>query len=164
MPAPQKLWSDAIQVDAQEGDQFIRKGKVERLLVLHFRAGNPDHPTNPLRDEMLADFTIETSILLARELGFTSTRFMRSSELSNVDGQKTDRVINVLKQVGATHYLCGPSASSYMEPEKFASAGISFEYIQYNYPEYPQLHPPYDQFVSILDLLFMTGKDAIKYF
>ena len=116
------------------------------------------------KDEMLADFTIETSILLARELGFTSTRFMRSSELSNVDGQKTDRVINVLKQVGATHYLCGPSASSYMEPEKFASAGISFEYMQYNYPEYPQLHPPYDQFVSILDLLFMTGKDAIKYF
>lgn len=116
------------------------------------------------KDEMLADFTIETSILLARELGFTSTRFMRSSELSNVDGQKTDRVINVLKQVGATHYLCGPSASSYMEPEKFASAGISFEYMQYHYPEYPQLHPPYDQFVSILDLLFMTGKDAIKYF
>ena len=116
------------------------------------------------KDEMLADFTIETSILLARELGFTSTRFMRSSALSNVDGQKTDRVINVLKQVGATHYLCGPSASSYMEPGKFASAGISFEYMQYNYAEYPQLHPPYDQFVSILDLLFMTGKDAIKYF
>lgn len=116
------------------------------------------------KDEMLADFTIETSILLARELGFTSTRFMRSSELSNIDGQKTDRVINVLKQVGATHYLCGPSASSYMEPEKFAAAGISFEYMQYNYPEYPQLHPPYDPFVSILDLLFMTGKDAVKYF
>jgi hypothetical protein len=116
------------------------------------------------KDEMLADFTIETSILLARELGFISTQFMRSSELSNVDGQKTDRVINVLKQVGATHYLCGPSASSYMEPEKFVEAGISFEYMQYNYPEYPQLHPPYDQFVSILDLLFMTGKEAIKYF
>lgn len=116
------------------------------------------------KDDMLADFTIETSILLARELGFTSTRFMRSSELANVDGQKTDRVINVLKQVDATHYLCGPSASSYMEPEKFAAAGISFEYMQYNYPEYPQLHPPYDPFVSILDLLFMTGKDAIKYF
>ena len=116
------------------------------------------------KDEMLADFTIETSILLACELGFTSTRFMRSSELSNIDGQKTDRVINVLKQVGATHYLCGPSASSYMEPEKFTAAGILFEYMQYNYPEYPQLHPPYDQFVSVLDLLFMTGKDALKYF
>lgn len=116
------------------------------------------------RDEFLADFTIETSIRLACELGFTSARFMRSSELSNIEGQKTDRVINVLKRVGATHYLCGPSASSYMEPEKFDAAGITFEYMQYDYPEYPQLYPPYDPFVSILDLLFMKGNQAGEYF
>lgn len=116
------------------------------------------------RYECLADFTIETSIALARELGFTSTRFLRSSELSNLQGQKTDRVISVLKQVGATHYICGPSASSYMEPEKFAAAGITFEYMQYNYPEYSQLYPPYDPFISILDLLFMTGRGAGSYF
>ncbi len=116
------------------------------------------------RDEFLADFTIETSIRLACELGFTSARFMRSSELSNIEGQKTDRVINVLKRVGATHYLCGPSASSYMEPEKFDTAGITFEYMQYDYPEYPQLYLPYDPFVSILDLLFMTGAKAGEYF
>jgi len=115
-------------------------------------------------DEFLADFTIKSTIVLARELGMTSTRFMRSSELSDIEGQKTDRVISVLKQVGATHYLCGPSASSYMEPEKFAAAGISFEYMEYNYPEYPQLHPPYDMYVTILDLMFMTGKDALQYF
>ena len=116
------------------------------------------------RDEFLADFTIGTSIRLARELGFTSTRFMRSSELTNIEGQKTDRVINVLKRVGATHYICGPSASSYMEPEKFDAAGITFEYMEYNYPEYSQLYPPYDPYVSILDLLFMAGSRAGEYF
>jgi hypothetical protein len=115
-------------------------------------------------DEFLADFTIETSILLARELGFTSTRFMRSSQMAGLEGKKTDRVISVLQQVGATHYICGPSASSYMEPEKFARAGITFEYIQYDYPEYPQLHPPYDPYVSILDLLFMAGPRAGEFF
>ena len=116
------------------------------------------------RDEFLADFTIETSIMLARELGFTSTRFMRSSELTGLDGQKTDRVISALKQVGATHYICGPSASSYMEPQKFAEAGITFEYMQYDYPEYPQLHPPYDPYVSILDQLCMLGPRAGEFF
>ena len=116
------------------------------------------------RDEFLADFTIETSIRLARELGFTSTKFMRSSELTNLEGQKTDRVISVLKQVGATHYICGPSASSYMEAEKFDDAGITFEYMQYDYPEYPQMYPPYDPYVSILDLMFMTGNEAGDYF
>ena len=115
------------------------------------------------RDEFLADFTIESSIALARELGITSTRFMRSSELPHVEGRKTDRVVDVLKRVGATHYICGPSASSYMEPEKFDAAGITFEYMEYNYPEYPQLYPPYDPYISVLDLMFMTGKDALNH-
>jgi hypothetical protein len=89
---------------------------------------------------------------------------MRSSELSGLQGQKTDRVIDVLKRVGATYYICGPSASSYMEPGKFDAVRIPFEYMQYNYPEYPQLYPPYDPYISILDLMFMTGKSANKYF
>ena len=114
--------------------------------------------------EFLADFTIEASIILAHELGFTSTRFLRSSDLSNIEGHATDRLINVLRELGATHYLSGPSAVGYMEPEKFAAAGITFEYLQYNYPEYSQLHPPYDPFVSILDLMFMTGSNASSYF
>ena len=116
------------------------------------------------RYELLADFTIETTARLACELGFNSTRFLRSSELPNIEGQGTDRLISLLTQLGAKHYMSGPSAIEYMEPEKFAAAGITFEYMQYNYPEYPQLYPPYDPYVSILDLLFMTGKDASGYF
>jgi hypothetical protein len=115
------------------------------------------------RDEFLADFTIETSIILARELGFTSTRFMRSSQMPDIRGQKTDRVIHILKRVGSTHYICGPSASSYMEPEKFELAGITFEYMEYKYPEYSQLYPPYEPYVSILDLMFMMGKESCSY-
>jgi hypothetical protein len=114
-------------------------------------------------DEFLADFTIDTSISLARTLGITSTQFMRSSELRDITGQKTERIINILKQVGATQYLSGPSATSYIEPEKFQQAGITLEYIDYKYPEYPQLYPPFDPYVSIVDLLFMTNTDALTY-
>jgi hypothetical protein len=112
------------------------------------------------RDECLADFTIETTILLSRELGITSTRFLRSSDLPGIQGVKTDRLIQILKQVGASHYLSGPSARDYIEQEKFDGAGITLEYMEYNYPEYPQLYPPFDSYVTILDLLFMTGKDS----
>ncbi len=114
------------------------------------------HPEN------LADFTIETTIALARALGINNTKFIRSSEL-NTSGQKTDHLIQVLKAVGATHYISGPSAQDYIEDEKFNQAGITLEYMVYNYPEYTQLYPPFEPQVSILDLLFMTGPDAIKY-
>ena len=116
------------------------------------------------RDEFIADFTVEITIKLARELGNNHTRFMRSSELDGVAGEKTDRLIQVLKRVGATHYISGPSAQDYIETEKFAAADITLEYMRYDYPEYPQLYPPYDPFVSVLDLLFMVGSDAARYF
>ncbi len=113
-------------------------------------------------DEFLADFTIDFTMALAAELGNHHTRFMRSSELK-VDGQKTDRLLAVLAAVGADEYISGPSAQDYIETEKFQQAGIRLEYMVYNYPEYPQLYPPFDPHVSILDLLFMTGPEAPKY-
>jgi hypothetical protein len=115
------------------------------------------------RDEFLADFTIDFTVALARELGNSHTRFMRSSEIPGIDGQKTDRLIQILQAVEATHYISGPSASDYIEKEKFDAAGITLEYMEYNYPEYPQLYPPFDPHVSILDLLFMTGSEASGY-
>ena len=114
-------------------------------------------------DEFLADFTIELTIALARELGNTHTRFLRSSEIGGITGQKTDRLIQILQAVEATHYISGPSAKDYIEPEKFKAAGITLECIQYNYPEYPQLYPPFDSQISVLDLLFMTGSEAPNY-
>jgi hypothetical protein len=115
------------------------------------------------RDESIADLTIETTMALTRELGNTHTRFMRASELEGINGQKTERLIQILTRVGATHYISGPSARDYIEQDKFSAAGISLEYIVYDYPEYPQLYPPFDSNVSIMDLLFMTGEDAMRY-
>ncbi|MFL7869085.1 MAG: WbqC family protein [Anaerolineales bacterium] len=114
-------------------------------------------------DEFLADFTIDTTVELAKMLGIRNTKFMRSSEIPGIDGQKTERLIQILQHVGASHYISGPSAQDYIENEKFDEAGITLEYIKYDYPEYPQLHPPYDPFVTILDLLFMVGEGALSY-
>jgi hypothetical protein len=114
-------------------------------------------------DLFLADFTIDFTITLAREIGICQTRFIRSSEIPGMMGQKTDRLIQILKHVGATHYISGPSAKDYLEEEKFSEADITFEFLTYNYPEYHQLHSPYDPKVSILDLLFMTGSDSLQF-
>ncbi len=113
-------------------------------------------------DEYLADFCIDFTITLAKELGITETRFIRSSELK-ASGVKTDRLLNILQLLNATHYITGPAAQNYLEEEKFHQAGISLEYMHYDYPEYSQLYPPYEPQVSILDLLFMTGQNALGY-
>jgi len=114
------------------------------------------------RPARLADFTIPLTIEIAEKLGIHHTRFLRSSELE-AQGQKTDRLIHLLTRLGASHYISGPSAQSYIETEKFQAAGITLEYMQYNYAEYPQLYPPFDPSVTILDLLLMTGPEAPRY-
>jgi hypothetical protein len=114
------------------------------------------------RDEFLADFTIHASVALARELGIRDTRFLRSSELE-VSGTKTDRLLALLKAVGANHYISGPSARAYIDEKAVQAAGVTLEYMTYDYPPYDQLHPPYDAQVSLLDLLFMKGPEAPRY-
>jgi hypothetical protein len=112
--------------------------------------------------DLLTDFTIETTIEIAGLLGLGDRRFLRSSQL-NVAGVKTDRLVSILRQIGATHYISGPSARAYLEEEKLAAAGISLEYMQYGYEPYPQLHPPFDPNTSIVDLLMMTGPEAPRF-
>jgi hypothetical protein len=114
------------------------------------------------RDSLLADFTCVTTELIARELGIGHTNFIRSSEIG-AEGSKTERLIGLLKKVGASHYISGPSAQDYIEREKFDEAAISLEFISYDYPEYPQLHGAFQPQVTILDLLFNVGPDAGKY-
>lgn len=107
---------------------------------------------------VLSDLTIPLTIELARELG-ASCEFVRSSDLA-LTGNRNERLLLILQSLGASHYLSGPSAASYIEPGAFREGGVAIEYVQFDYPEYPQLHPPYDAHVSIVDLLFMLGPEA----
>jgi hypothetical protein len=114
------------------------------------------------RDELLADFDIDLTVSLAGELGVSDTRFVRSSALE-VGGAKTERLLAILKEVGAHHYITGPSARSYLDESMLHREGLTVEYMTYDYPVYEQLHPPFDPNVSILDLLMMTGPEAPRY-
>jgi hypothetical protein len=92
-------------------------------------------------------------------LGMT-TRF-DDSRVYNLEAAKGDRVIELLKKVGATTYLSGPAAKSYLDESAFSAECIDLEWMNYiGYPEYPQLNPPFDHSVSIIDLFFNMGPDA----
>lgn len=79
-------------------------------------------------------------------------------------GQREERLLALLTEVGARTYVSGPTARAYINEEHFAARGIRVIYKDYNgYPEYPQFHPPFEHAVSILDLLFHTGPRAPEY-
>ncbi len=91
------------------------------------------------------------------------TKLSRSVDYELTEG-KTRRLVELCRQAGAAEYISGPSAKGYLEEELFEQAGIKLTYMDYSgYPEYHQLFPPFDHFVSILDLLFNEGAEAKRY-
>ncbi len=91
------------------------------------------------------------------------TRVSWSSDYRLVEG-RTERLVDLCRQAGATVYLSGPAAQAYIRPEAFAEAGIGLRWMSYDgYREYPQLHGPFEHRVSILDLLLNTGAEAPAY-
>lgn len=101
--------------------------------------------------------------LISKDLLGLSTKFCDSSEYE-VSGKKLDRLIEIVRKTGATRYISGPAAKDYIDPLRFAEAGIELVWKDYSgYPEYPQRFPPFEHGVSILDLLFNVGPNAPWY-
>lgn len=74
------------------------------------------------------------------------------------------RLVEICRRIGASTYLSGPAARNYLDTAQFDSAGIDVEWFDYDgYPQYPQLHGPFDPAVSILDLLLMNGPDSSRF-
>ncbi|RUL73100.1 WbqC family protein [Dyella choica] len=108
----------------------------------------------------LNQFIIRT---IAKDILGINTQFRDSREFG-LQGKRQDRLLNLLRSLGATHYVSGPSAQDYIDQKAFEEAGIHLGYHSYSgYPEYPQLYPPFEHQVSVLDLIFNTGPQAPHY-
>ena len=85
-----------------------------------------------------------------------STKFMWSHEFE-LKGDKSEKLLNICRELNATHYISGPAAKDYLDESLFKAENITVEWMEYNYNEYPQQFPPFQHGVSIIDLLFNCG-------
>lgn len=91
------------------------------------------------------------------------TEFMDSRDFKLIEG-KTERLVSICKDLGATDYYTGPSAKNYMDESLFFKENIGIKYFDYSgYHEYPQLNPPFEHGVCIWDIIFNTGTNAKNY-
>ncbi|WP_230530748.1 WbqC family protein [Microvirga roseola] len=73
----------------------------------------------------------------------------------------TDRLLKICLETGATQYVSGPAARSYLDVSIFERNGIEVCWMDYSgYPEYPQLWGAFEPSLSIVDLLLNTGPNA----
>jgi hypothetical protein len=100
---------------------------------------------------------------ICEELGIT-TRVTSSTAHGVQAVDPSTRLAALVAALGGTEYVSGPRARDYLRLEPFSARGIAVFYIDYDgYPEYRQLHGPFEHRVSVLDLLFNEGPDAPRY-
>ena len=89
-----------------------------------------------------------------------TTPLLESRDYVLAEG-KSDRLADLVAQLGGDMYISGPAARDYLDAAAFSRRGIGVEWFDYGgYPEYPQFWGEFTHGVSILDLLFHCGKDA----
>ena len=77
-------------------------------------------------------------------------------------GDRSERLLDVCLQLGASVYVSGPSARCYLDEARFQEAGVAVEWMSYDrYPEYPQRHgQAFVHEVSVLDLILNVGAEG----
>jgi len=114
------------------------------------------------RHEHLSELNRRLMLAVCAYLGI-HTRITSSTDYSLVDG-KTERLVDLCLQVGATEYVSGPAAKDYLVERLFDEKNIRLTWFDYaGYPEYPQQWGAFAHGVSILDLLFNCGRDSARY-
>lgn len=91
-----------------------------------------------------------------------TTLHIHASEL-NIEGTKTDRLINILNKIGGDEYVSPPGSRVYIEDHKFIENDIELLWFEYNHPTYSQMSNVFISHLSIVDLLFNNGPDSLNY-
>lgn len=109
-----------------------------------------------LDTEYMSDINIAIIKTLSDKLGFYP-KFIKSSEM-DLEGAKSDLILDICKKVKATTYIAGPYGREYLNLQEFKDNDIKVVYNDYKHPEYPQRKAKeFVPFLSTVDLLMNVG-------
>lgn len=107
----------------------------------------------------------EINILFIREICSVldiRTKITNCRSLS-YSGDKSQKILDICKELSATVYVSGPAAKNYLNEELFNRGNIGIEWMEYNLNyNYKQLHGEFVYNVSIIDVLFNVGLENSK--
>ncbi len=107
----------------------------------------------------LSEINLHFISSICNQLGI-KTKLSWSHDYGLIEG-KTERLVDLVKKAGGSEYVSGPAAADYLDRPQFEAAGLKLSWINYSgYAEYPQLYPPFEHGVSVLDLILNVGEDA----
>ena len=143
-------------------DSINWKNKNLNLLKQNYRDSNYFYEIFPYIENLyansfkkLSDFNMASIRML---LGLFDIKIdIEYSSNLNTTKTKSERLVEIVTQVDATHYLSGIGAKNYHVDRPFDDANIEVLWQDFNHPVYLQLHGEFIPYLSSIDLLFNCG-------
>lgn len=108
---------------------------------------------------ILSEFNSLIIEYVVKKLGI-NTKIIYSKNI-NVELERTDRLVEIIKKCDGTTYFSGKGGENYQDENQFNQNSIELVYTDFNHPIYEQLWGEFIPCLSILDLLFNYGESAL---
>jgi hypothetical protein len=140
--------------------------KHERFLLLNYNKHPYFDEIWPVIEKVfqqiydyLLDMEMDITTIMRSFLDIHTPIIMQSGLPYDIGAKNKDLMLDLCKCAGATVYLSGKGAKSYMNDDSFNDVGIQVLYQEFSYPEYEQMNSPrlFVPNLSALDLLFNCG-------
>jgi len=91
-----------------------------------------------MKEEFLVSINLKF-ITYAVEFLKIRNNLILASNLPVISESKTVKIINIVKTIGGTEYLSGPSGKNYLDESEFKRHGIKLKYFAYKLPRKKQI-------------------------
>lgn len=151
-------------------NQHLWQNKHLRTITANYQKTPYFHKIYPLLEEVysakwtyLADFNIALITRICAYLGIEA-KLIRSTEMQIKPEQGLTNILNILNELGASSYISGVGAGTarYFDEQAFRQQGIALIFQGFSHPVYPQQWGEFSPDLSIIDLLFNCGPEALK--
>ena len=169
-----------LSVPVESKNHFEKKLKDIKIInngwhKKHFKSIDLAYKKAPFYKDYIEDIEKlykEKEYTYLADLNFASLEFalkalgisMPISKASDYDleGMKSDLVLDMSKKLGATDYIFGALGKDYADIPSFTESGITPHFQDFIHPIYPQLHGEFEPYMSVLDLLFNMGPQSME--
>lgn len=110
--------------------------------------------------DYLSDLNFYILNLILDILGIKVNIYKLSS--LKVSGKKSDLVLNACKRLGAKKFIFGEQGRNYANLESFKENNIDVFFQEYFHPTYKQQGNNFVSHLSVIDLIFNCGNDALN--
>lgn len=111
----------------------------------------------------LSQLAWTSTLALADYFGCVSHLKLYDSASMQIDGSSSQRVLDIVRNLGGSIYITGHGARNYLNHASFEKIGVDVRYMDYRCEPYVQLHGEFTPYVSALDLVANCGRDGRRY-